>query len=239
MSRFDAPKSWRWKSLGPVVAIALVAGCAGHSTVIPTQGTSEGSDAVVPLVSLPLAAPRDCKGQKKKGSDASATETLSAHGGSLCIPAIDGVGGALEYPGAKPSVKVTVTTTTKNSDHFPYPPNQPDAKAVIYLEIGSTGTSTTFGTALRSGAGVSGKGIKPHSTYTAYSAFETFGGFWKQPSGESTCFAVAKAGKRGGVIGLGSLLKGQTINSAPASASGTPFLIEIFAGQESGTTTAC
>jgi hypothetical protein len=220
-------------------ALAILAisasGCTGQSNaVLPSQGNAAAS-----LVSFPLAAPRDCKGQKKGSSGPSATETLSAKGGSLCIPAIDGVGGFLEYPGAKPSVKVTVTATTKDDDHFPYPPNQPNAKAVIYVEIASDGTTTTFGTKLRSGAGVTGKGIKPHSTYTAYSAFKGFGGFWKQPSGETTCFAVAKAGKDGGVIGLGSLLKGQTISTAPASASGTPFLIEIFPGEQSGTTTAC
>lgn len=216
--------------LAPAILAIISSACAGQPNgAVPLQ-----RDAAAPFVSLPLSAPRDCKGQKKKGGDASVTETLSAKGGSLCIPAIDGVGGALEYPGAKPSVKVTVTSTTKD-DGFPYPPNQPNAKAVIYLELATT-TITTFGTRLRSGTGVTGKGIKPHSMYTAYSAYNDFG-IWRQPDGENVCFAVAKAGKHGGVIGLGALLQGQTVGVGEFS--GSPFLIEIFPGQESGAGTEC
>ena len=180
---------------------------------------------------MPLSAPRACKGETKSGSNASASETLSAGGGSLCIPAIDGVGGALEYPDTKPSVNVTVTATTTD-DHFPYPPYQPNAKATIYIEIATT-TNTTFGTKLRSGAGVTGKGIKPHSTYTAFSAYNDFG-LWRQPTGEHVCLAVAKSGKDGGIIDLGTLLKGETIGQGMYS--GTPFLIEVFPGKFSSTT---
>jgi hypothetical protein len=220
---------WARALLASVIVGITASACAGESNgALPLQ-----RDAAAPLVSLPLAAPRECKGQTKKGSDASVTETLSAHGGSLCIPAIDGVGGALEYPSLKPSVKVTVTATTKD-DGFPYPPYEPNAKATIYVEL-ATSTSTTFGTKLRSGAGLTGKGIKPHATYTAYSAYNYFG-LWKQPGGESSCLAVAKAGKDGGVIGLGSLLKGQTVGVGQST--GSPFLIEIFPGQY-GVTTKC
>jgi hypothetical protein len=212
--------------LGAAV-VAMAAGCAmqPNSPVPLVENMRASAPAFVPL-----KAPRDCKGQKKKGSDVSVSERLSPHGGSLCIPAIDGVGGALEYPNVKPALKVAVTATTKD-DGFPYPPYQPKAKAVLYLEIATT-SSITFGTKLRSGAGVSGKGIKPHAMYTAYSAYNDFG-TWRQPGGESVCFAVAKGGKRGGVLGLGSLLKGQTVGVGEFS--GSPFLIEIFPGQLSQT----
>ncbi len=197
-----------------VVAI-IVSGCASQpNAVVPAQSASS-------LAVLPQAGPPACKGQKTTKSNSTAVETLSGKGGSLCIPAFRGFGGALGYPGASPSGKVTVTSTTINDD-FPYPGS---GSPIFYLEI-ALPAATSFGARLPPASGLTAKTIKAKADYTVFLAYLKYG-FWYAGS---TCYAVAKPGKFGGVLaGLGEVLKSATFGGAYT------ILLEIYPNKQSGT----
>ena len=169
---------------------------------------------------MPQAAPPACKGQKTTKTSATANETLSNKGGSLCIPSFHGLGGSLEYPAAKPSGKVVVTSTTVDSG-FPTPGS---GTAVLYVTI-VLPAATQFASKLRTGGGLSGKALKAKTDYTIFSNY--LNTFWYAGS---SCYAVAKHGKHGGQLaGLGSLLEGQSY------AGSYTLLFEIYPGQQSQT----
>ncbi len=67
-----------------------------------------------PASVLPEAGPPACKDQKTTQNYASLTVTLSTKGGSFCIPAYGGFGGTVKYPGASPSVKLKLISSTKD-----------------------------------------------------------------------------------------------------------------------------
>jgi len=180
------------------------------------QGNAHSSSIVVPQ-----AGPPACKGQKTTKTDSSVTETLSSKGGSLCIPTFHGLGGSLEYPGARPSGKVKVTSTTIDGG-FPYPGS---GTPVLYLEI-ALPAATTFGSTLHAGGGLTGKTIKAKADYTVFSEYSKYGLWYAALS----CSTVAKHGKHGGVLsGLGAVLDGQSF--------GGPYtlLFEVYPDQQSQT----
>ncbi len=202
-------------SLVAAIVAGLVSGCASQPNVmvLPQNAAS--------LVAFPPAGPPACKGQKTTKSNSTAVETLSGKGGSLCIPAFHGFGGALGYPGASPSGKVTVTSTTID-DNFPYPGS---GSPIFYLEI-ALPAATTFGATLRAASGLTAKTIKAKADYTVFLSYKKYG-FWYSGS---TCYAVAKSGKFGGVlVGLGEVLK--------SASFGGPYtiLLEIYPNKQSGT----
>ncbi|MBV8280536.1 MAG: hypothetical protein JO347_00545 [Candidatus Eremiobacteraeota bacterium] len=196
---------------------SILAACSTHA-----GGPLPSTAFAPPAVALPDAGPPACKGQKTTKNYASLTVTLSTKGGTFCIPAYGGFGGSVSYPGANPSVKLNLISSTKNYNHLP---QLGKGTAIFYLQLALSG-GTSFGSHVQAGGGLTAKKIVPGKPYTAYGQ-ATISGF-TFPFGP--CYAVAKKGKYGGVIGgIGTLLKGQTIFAA---ASG---LIEIYSGKQTST----
>jgi hypothetical protein len=199
-----------------LLGVAVLAGCASGSQLPALTPGSASASALAPNT-----APPACKGQKKTKHYASTNDVLSSKGGALCIPLFGAFGGSLEYPPASPSGKATATSSTTNYAKIPLPTGS--GSPIFFLNV-SPANGTTFGTTLKAGGGLTGSGIKANNTYTGYLEGYKFG-FWYVIS---SCYAVAKSGKYGGVmLNLGSLLKGQNGYSA--------YEFFIYAGQSSGT----
>lgn len=197
-------------------ACALAA-CSMHAAA-PLPSTA----LVPPAVVLPNAGPPACKGQKTTKNYSSLTVTLSTKGGSFCIPAYGGFGGSVKYPGANPSVKLNLISSTKDYNHLP---QLGQGTAIFYLQLALSG-GTSFAPKVQAGGGLTAKKIVPGKPYTAYGQ-ATISGF---TFSFGPCYSVAKTGKYGGVIGgIGTLLKGQTIFAA---ASG---VIELYSGKQTST----
>src|SRR5271165_7538666 len=101
MVRFNLPGSPRWGFLVSGLAIGLLAGCAGQSSLSPSPANVGPADALHRLgTNVPeFTAPPKCKGQTSTKEYAEvAKEAMKMNGGSLCVPAFGGWGGALQYP---------------------------------------------------------------------------------------------------------------------------------------------
>ncbi len=171
---------------------------------------------------VPDARPPACKGQKTTKNYASLAVTLSTKGGSFCVPAYGGFGGTVKYPGADPSVKLKLISSTKDYDNMP---QLGKGTAIFYLQLAISG-STSFGSNVKAGGGITSEHIVPDKAYTAYGR-ATISGF---PFNFGPCYSVATKGKYGGVIGgVGTLLKGVSV---PAAASA---VIELYSGKQTGT----
>ncbi|MGC1381065.1 MAG: hypothetical protein WA814_08590 [Candidatus Baltobacteraceae bacterium] len=206
----------RARIFSATLAAIAVSGCASQSNATMPQLNAPSS------IVLPQAGPPACKGQKNTKTYSSAVETLSNKDGALCIPSFHGLGGTLEYPGAKPSGKVTVTSTTIDNG-FPYPGT---GTAVFYMEI-ALPAATSFGKTLHAGSGLTGKQIKSKADYTVFLSYFKYG-FWYAGS---SCYTTATPGKYGGVLGhLASVLKGQSF------AGPYTILLEVYPNQQSTTT---
>lgn len=200
------------RATSAVAAAALLHACAHTAGMVPG-----GAAATQSL--QPLANPPTCKGQKNAKDHATVTETLLTTGGSVCIPEFDGFGGKVKYPGANPSVQITLTSSTTNYDNMP---QLGQGTAIFYLQL-AISSGTTFGKKVRRGGGLTAATIQPGYPYTVYGQAVVLG--FKFNFGP--CYAVAKQGKYGGVIGgVGTLLKGQQI---PYAASG---VLEVYSGQQ-------
>jgi hypothetical protein len=198
-------------------AVAFLAACAQHGSVPPTR-------VEAPALVLPDANPPMCKGQKNARKYASVTVRLSTDGGSFCIPEFGGFGGKVKYPGANPSVKLKLISSTTNYDHLP---ELGQGAAIFYLQL-AVSAATSFGTKVPAGGGLTSKKIEPGKPYSAYGQATLYG--FKVDFGP--CYAIATKGRFGGVLGgIGTLLKGAYV---PGAASG---VIEIYAGKQ--TTKEC
>jgi hypothetical protein len=196
-------------------AAALLASCAQHGSMMPASPS-----AIAPLE--PDLTPPECKGQKDAKKYSSLTETLSTKGGTLCIPEFGGFGGTVKYPGANPSIQLTLTSSTTNYDGLP---KLGKGAAIFYLQLATSG-KTSFGTKGTAGGGLTGAKIVPGKAYTAFGQATVF----SVPFNFGPCYAIATKGKYGGVIGgLGTILKGQSI---PFAATG---VIEIYSGKQTST----
>jgi hypothetical protein len=195
-----------------VVAAALLQACAHSAGMVPI-----GSGAAQAV--LPLADPPMCKGQQNSKDHASVTETLSMKGGSLCIPEFGGFGGKVKYPGANPSVQVTLTSSTTDYNNMP---QLGQGTAIFYLQLAISG-GTTFSNKVRRGGGLTASEIEPGYPYTVYGQAVIFGIKFNF----GPCYTVAKKGKYGGVIGgVGTLLKGEQV---PYAANA---VLEVYSGQQ-------
>jgi hypothetical protein len=170
---------------------------------------------------MPDLAPPACKGQKDSKNHATISEKLLTKGGSLCIPAFGGFGGTIQYPSAKPSVKMKLTSSTTNYNKMP---ELGPGTALFYLQLAISG-ATNFGNNVPAGGGLTAKKIVPGDPYTAFGAATIFGVTFKF----TPCYTIATKGKFGGLIGgVGTLLKGQMV---PSAATG---VIEIYSGKHAG-----
>jgi hypothetical protein len=211
-----------------VVAVALLSACAAHSGggFVPTATApaSIGASSLAPARAVePFAAPKACKGQKTTAKFASLTQVLKSAGGSLCIPAIGGFGGSIFYPGATPSIKMALTTSTTN--YTGKLPALGSGKVILYIQLATSGP-VAFAASVKVGGGLTSKTLIAGKPYTAYGQASADG----ITEGLKPCYAVATKGPSGGVIGgIGSLLKGQDV---PVPASG---VIEIYSGKKTST----
>lgn len=209
-------------SLG-LLSAATLAACASRGTgPLPNPAFAPAQVNRSPRVALFDLAPPKCKGQKTTKNYASLTVTLSSDGGSFCIPAYGGFGGSVKYPGANPSVKLKIISSTKNYNRQP---KLGKGTPIFYLQLAISG-STTFGSNGTAGGGLTAKEIVAGNPYSAYGQASAFG--IKKNFGP--CYTIATKGKYGGVIGgIGSLLKGQNV---PFAVKG---VIEIYSGKQTRT----
>ena len=204
----------RFRVLAVMAAAATLSACAGANGTLPPSPQGFGAGAFA----LPDAAPPACKGQTKTKQSATVIDTLSTKGGLACIPAFGGFGGSVRYPGANPSVDLTLTSSTTNYAKLP---SFGSGTPLFYLQLALSG-STTFAAGLKAGGGLTGKKIVAKETYTAFGAVLAFGIYVPL----TPCYVVAKPGKYGGVIGgIGTLLKGQSVPK-------TSGVIEIYGGKQ-------
>src|SRR5579863_4154385 len=140
------------------ISAALLTGCGLHGTMVPPAGSSSVA------VSLPYAKLHDCKGQQNSQYYATLTVTLLTKGGSVCIPTFGGFGGSVRYPGASPSVNLTLTSSTTNYDNMP---QLGSGTPIFYLQLAISG-GTSFGTKVKAGGGLTSQSITPGQTYTVF-----------------------------------------------------------------------
>jgi hypothetical protein len=202
-------------SLAAITAAVLLAACAQ-----PAAFPSSVSGMQYRIA--PNATVRPCKGQENYQDYASLTVKLKSNGGAFCIPEYGGFGGKVQYPGATPSVKLQLISSTTDYDNLP---QLGSGSALFYLQLAISG-ATRFASSTSAGGGLTSQSIVPGDTYTAFGEAVVFSYHYEFPP----CYAVATKGKYGGVIGgLGTLLKGVKV---PAKGSG---FIEIYSGQQSST----
>ncbi|MGB8908553.1 MAG: hypothetical protein WCC84_07360 [Candidatus Cybelea sp.] len=199
-----------------VATAALLSACAQQGAFMPA------SSFVPEQIALPDLTPPKCNGQKSAKKYSSLTVTLSTKGGSFCVPEFGGFGGTIKYPGANPSVKLALISSTKDYNHLP---QLGTGTAIFYLQL-AISAGTTFGNQVPAGGGLVAKQIVPRQPYTAYGQAEISG--FKFNFGP--CYTTAKKSKYGGILGgIGTLLKGAYV---PSAASG---LIEIYSGKQTAT----
>jgi hypothetical protein len=203
-----------------LAAGAVLAACAQHGTMLPSSPLAPAfTGGALQSIALPDATPPKCKGQKDTKKYSSLTVTLSTKGGSFCIPAYRGFGGSIKYPGANPSVKLGLISSTTDYNKLP---QLGSGKPIFYLQLALSG-GTTFGANVPAGGGLAAKKIVPGKSYTAFGEAVVD----SIPVAFTPCYAVATKSKYGGAIGgLGTLLKNQSV---PTSASG---FIEIYPGAQ-------
>jgi hypothetical protein len=222
-------RSPRLRLLGVAIAIAVLAGCAGNSSVIPNQGPLASSvpmglglDEIVPGVT----APPKCTGQKDTLQYAkSAVQHLKRAGGSLCIPEFGGWGGALQYPQQYGSTQYTVVLISSTKAYkgglFPPAGSHP---AIYYLQIAFDGFPG-FYPALPKGNPMVSSHLAPGKTYTAELWLYLYHLGWSELS---ACYQVAKPSKYGGSFAdVGALFTKETFLEKNAA-------IEIFKGNLGG-----
>lgn len=195
--RFNRSGLQRWGFLVSAVAIGLLAGCAGKSTLAPLPANLASTDALQRLgADVPdVSPPRKCKGQKNTKHYAEvAKEVVKANGGSLCVPAFEGWGGALQYPRTYGSYKYTVKLigSTKTYKGAMLPPAG-SKKPIFYLQIGFNSFPGFYPT-LPKGAPLVSSHLKSKKSYTV-ELFEYFYALgWSE---EASCYQVAMKSKNG------------------------------------------
>lgn len=202
-----------------LTAAAVLAACAQNGGATLPSSTSFAPQAN----SLPLSSgPPACTGQKDAKNYSSAKMTFSNKGGTFCVPSFSGWGGTIAYPKAKPSVKVTVTSSTTDYKNFP---QLGPGTAIFYLQF-SFKSGTTFGDAINNQGGLTSTTIQNGKAYTAYGQATISGGKVKI----GPCYDVATKGQFGGVLSsIGGLLEYATsVNPATA-------FIELYKGKQTKT----
>src|SRR5579863_8137792 len=137
---FNRSSSQYWKFLASVAAIGLLAACAGQSTLTPLPANVGSTDTLQSLgaAAPDVSPPAKCKGQTGSKAYAEvAKQVLKLGGGSLCVPAFAGWGGALQYPQQYGSyaynVRLISSTTAYKGSVLPPAGSK---KPIFYLQVG-------------------------------------------------------------------------------------------------------
>jgi hypothetical protein len=190
-------------------AAVLLTACGQPSGTMPARATFARA----------LSGPPTCKGQRTKKEYGNITVTLKAKGSSFCIPAFGGFGGSMQYPGVKPSVKLTIRTSTRNIYDEP---QLGSGTSIVYLNL-HFHAGTHFRSKLKSKGGLTSQTISAGDTYTAYGIVQVGHLILMFPP----CYTVATHGRYGGVLpNLGHLFSGTAITGAGYG------VIEIYSGKQ-------
>ncbi len=222
--RFKRSRLSQWGFLLSAVAIGVLAGCAARSTLSPLPASFGAADTLERLgAGEPgAAAPRKCQGQKNTKEYAEVEkETLKAKGGSLCVPAFAGWGGALQYPQtygtAANTVRLISSTTAYKGGTFPPGGSK---KPIFYLQLGFDNFPGFYPT-LPKGAPIVSSHLTAKKSYTV-ELFEYFYALGWSKEGE--CYQVAAKSKHGGSLAdAGALFERFTFDEHNG-------VIEIFDG---------
>ena len=204
-----------------IAAAAALGACAqnGAATLTPSALAPQAQQALLPLAS---STPPPCTGQKNSKKFATASTKLSTKGGSFCVPSFGGFGGSIVYPAVKPSVKLTVTSSTTDYNHLP---QLGSGTAIFYLQM-AIPNAVTFGNKIKDANGLTSATIKSGSQYTMFGQATVEGSTVKI----GPCFSVATSGKYGGVIpAIGALFE---FASIPYKATA---FIEVYSGKQTST----
>lgn len=222
MTRLNRCTTLRRETIAAVVAIALLAGCGARSgavlpaSAVPNILPGAGANAIVAD-----AAPPKCKGQKNTKQYASvASQAMKSKGGSVCVPAFGGWGGALQFPSVSGTSSVSLISSTKpyNPALFPPPGSQ---TAIFYLQFSFSGFPT-FGQNLPGGNALASTHVTPNKSYTVELTEKIGSGLWTPLA---QCYSVAKTSQYGGGIPrVGAAFIGQFFREPNA-------VIEIFSGK--------
>jgi hypothetical protein len=206
-------------------ASALLAACAQPSQGALPSGSGSVSGAGALSKILLQAPPPPCTGQKSTKEYAYVSETLSLKGGHLCFPVFGAYGGSAPYAPAKPSVKVTLTTSTTNYDHKL--PALGKGAALFYLQI-AFGSATSFANQKEGDVTFSGEDITKGDAYTLFGQSVVKG----SKKNLKPCYSVATQGQYGGEFNGGS--SSLKDSSVPADST---LIGELYPGKQ--TTTKC
>jgi len=198
--RFNRSGLPPWGFLISALALGLLAGCAGQSTLAPLPANLGSTDTLARLwADVPdVSPPQKCNGQKTTQFYAEmAKEVLKAGGGSLCVPAFKGWGGALQYPRQYGSYTYTVKLVSSVTAYKgAMLPPRGTKKPMFYLQIGFNSFPGFYPT-LPKGAPLVSSHLTPKKSYTV-ELFEYFYALgW---SDEASCYQVAEESKNGGAL---------------------------------------
>lgn len=222
--RFNRSGSQPLGFLVSVVAAGLLAGCAGQSMLTPPPANFDSTDTLARLgANEPdVSPPAKCNGQKTTEFYAEmAKEVMKTGGGSLCVPAFKGWGGALQYPRTDGSAKYTVKLVSSVSAYKgALLPPRGSKKPMLYLQIGFSGPPG-FNPTLPKGAPLVSSHFAPKKSYTV-ELFEYYYALgWSE---EASCYQVAETSKNGGaLVDVGAVFQNVTFRESNGA-------IEIFAG---------
>jgi hypothetical protein len=200
-------------ALSLAVAVITLTGCGG------AQSTTSGAVFPRALLSPAAVGPPSCKGQRTTKKYGSISAKLKTKGGSFCVPAFGGFGGAIQYPRVERSVKLTMRTSTKNIYNEPQLGN---GTSIVYLNL-HFHAGTHFGANVKTKNGLTSATIYAGNEYTAYGIVAVGHLELMFPP----CYAVAVQGPYGGVLqNLGGLVSNSTITGSGYG------VIEIYSGQQ-------
>jgi hypothetical protein len=202
-----------------LITAAALAACAqqGGAGVPATPLALRGN-----IFTATTATPPPCTGQKDSKDYASVATTLSTKGGTFCVPAFGGFGGTIAYPKVKPSVKVTIISSSTDYNKLP---QLGSGTAIFYLQM-TLAHGTTFGHTINPTGGLTGALIKSGQSYSAYGEATISG----QTIKFGPCYETATKGTYGGVLAsIGGLLD---YASLPAKTDG---FIELYSGKDTKT----
>jgi hypothetical protein len=217
----------RVKLLGAAIAVAMFTGCAGNAGTIPNQPTFSAfnaSTSLEPLDILPDKAKLPtCKGQKNTKEYAKApVQDMKEAGGSLCVPAFGGWGGALQYPQTYSTAKYSVTLVSSTTAYKgALLPPAGSKKPILYLQVGFNSFPGFYPT-LPKGNPVVSKHLVPEKPYTVELFIYFYGLGWSE---ENSCYQVAAKWTGGGSLAsVGAVFEKVTFLEKNGA-------IEIFPGE--------
>jgi hypothetical protein len=213
----------RFAPASVLLAGVIFASCT-HQSLPGTVETTPATHSAAARFDAPgdtnSSRPPRCKGQKSTTQYAGVGATLSASGGSLCVPEYRGWGGSITYPSLVGGNAVGVTVTSSTTDYNGLLALPQPGTPLFYLQI-SFSSGVGFNTQLAKSGALYAPKLRLHKAYTFFGA-ENPGSLAQS---FTPCYSIAANGKYGVEIsGLGAMLKGATLTA-------TNSVIEVYKGK--------